>query len=361
MDDLLAFYGGELDVSALPRGIKTIYQRYLNRATTLLHNVPESSRSEFGFFHNIRLALIRSLSFNAFATPDKAAYGIAVFAGFIAQVYDTFFKLFSHPEVLPSAGNPDNEEIRQSYMLFPASLSNSAPTQVEHLLQTVYFQSLPRDPVRAELASDLALLSLEFMLQHELAHIAGGHLDYLRNHTGELCLLEFADERNNQLPADVSKAFECDADRAAGYLSSVFIGAAASTRHYRQNPTNYILNASAEETFHIWGMAIDTIFRIIEQVSRKSGMTTNSTHPHPDTRYQFFVVGAIEGIKAVYPDLERAALIGLGAAPRNCQRAWELLGWPTSSSDRLEKAHIGSKLNELLHDLSPHVRQYRPK
>jgi hypothetical protein len=88
--------------------------------------------------------------------------------GTLAFIFD---RMLADPRILPLIGDPSVEDARLP--LIPA-LGGDYIRSVE----SVPAFSPPRDPVRYNYARKLGELAFDFMVTHEFAHIANGHVDH---------------------------------------------------------------------------------------------------------------------------------------------------------------------------------------
>ncbi|MBA4056647.1 MAG: hypothetical protein C0490_18175, partial [Marivirga sp.] len=95
---------------------------------------------------------------NACAASYKKKYLIGVNTGFFAAAWDLFLRMLSHEKILTTIGDCSKEK-------FPGP-DAWGPEMV------------PKDETRLHYAAHLTNLALNYVFQHELGHILGGHIDY---------------------------------------------------------------------------------------------------------------------------------------------------------------------------------------
>lgn len=327
---MLAGHGGELFLPNLHSAVRSIFEQYIGAVENFL-----SGEHSNRIFKNATVTLIRNLDVHAFAFRGSSGNcDVLVYAGLVAHVYDLFFKVMAQPEVLPGIGNPGLEAARAYVPLANLRYASNGTDQVEATLEHSFFSRLPQDVERQQFAVALAHFALLFVLQHEIAHIVGGHHEYLRT--------------LSPVTRPILRALECDADRAAGYLSAIWVASIALDRrnshHWFKTP---------DEVFHAWGFAIDLVFRLLDHVTRRS-----ADYPRPETRYKMFSVGTLESIKLRHVELVDSAATGLAFAPQSGARTWDVFGWPISYSVNFERDQNDDAVLDTLDRILPDVRRF---
>jgi hypothetical protein len=94
----------------------------------------------------------------------------------------TFFLLLACAEIVPAIGNPLNERSPG----FPPLGSF-----LDYNGEKRFGRVMPRDRARTAAAFWFGDVAVLFVFFHELGHVFGGHVDYLRDRAGRLVLAEF--------------------------------------------------------------------------------------------------------------------------------------------------------------------------
>lgn len=118
----------------------------------------------------------------AYAFYDRVSHVgfVAMFTGVVHLLHDMFYRMLSHPDVLPTIGRAEDETVRQPYA------SEGLWDDYNALLASRgrgggrLADVIPRDPGRKRYAEILANHALDFLILHELAHITHGHCEYLQ-------------------------------------------------------------------------------------------------------------------------------------------------------------------------------------
>lgn len=341
-------YGGELSVEALPRPVQRLFDRYAGTVGRLraFPDEPGLRRvlrtTHFGFVDNA--------AFNAIAGTRDGHYFIGVFGGTVLAVYDSFLRIFANPRVFPAIGDVTVEDGSSDRSLM--RLTGWRERASVQQLASESFNALPRDAGRAQVALDLADLALLFVYHHEACHIAGGHLQYLAGLTGEDDSLEFGMVQSGKVPGPIARALECDADRAGGHLTTSLVRMMIE-RGYKSP----LMSLDADLVLLLWGFAVEVLLRIMDLVAMERREA--DSHPHPDTRFKFFVWGSVTALQEEPGDLAAAALRGFAAAPQTADRVWGEMGWPPFRHARFDRRSEEDELLHVLDEVLPMSRIYR--
>ncbi|MEQ1829798.1 MAG: hypothetical protein ABL921_27800 [Pirellula sp.] len=212
----------------------------LKRQISLGNTIVDSARKTLPKLPPIYFGVVDNMDFNARAISIDGKYVICVYVGAILVLHQLFARMLADQRVLPQIGNVSNEarEI--------AVLGSISP---ESLLQPAHpgLVSSPLDFERRVFQRHLVDLAMHFLVCHEIAHIANGHLDF--------------DRLNKSDPsyAIESQTIEMDADSSAVACGVLLI------RHRLENNPNPPwdkLYASVNQCAFSWAFAISSFFRL---------------------------------------------------------------------------------------------------
>src|SRR5260370_38279539 len=178
-DEIFAAYGGRLYPAPpfFARSLevdRTALVYWVRRVKTALDvmRLPE-----------IYFDYLSSGSVNAVAS-ETLGYGyIGRTWGAIAVLGDLFFRMLSHPDVLPfigiSSGEALDESLKDGISLDATSFQARRRGDTDPRQNQVW-ATVPKDPLRCHFARLCGRAATDFLILHELAHIGYGHLRYLK-------------------------------------------------------------------------------------------------------------------------------------------------------------------------------------
>jgi hypothetical protein len=114
---------------------------------------------------------------NAKAVVAGGELLIGLSVGSVILAHDLFFRLLSHPAVLPGVGDPEAERAGRAVYQFYFDSDQLVSALGERGLTLNDLR--PRDPVRDLVARGMAALAVDFLVVHELRHVLAGHTSYL--------------------------------------------------------------------------------------------------------------------------------------------------------------------------------------
>jgi hypothetical protein len=150
-------------------------------------------------------------SFNAFAFAHDGRYVISVNYGALILLTDLVHRLFCLPEAFSWVGDPRAEDASRAFH----PLSNDAQSYMRRFIADPR-PVIPKNLPRRRAAVFLLPLAIEFIIAHELRHIVGGHLDWLKKHSGGFCISE-AERLVEPATGMAYQPLEQDADEVAMY------------------------------------------------------------------------------------------------------------------------------------------------
>lgn len=157
-------------------------------------------------FPVIDIFFVNNPNFNALATINKHVDFIGVNLGTIFILEDLFYRMMSHPDIMPSIGEAKSEKEKKIY--------NPKIVNAEELLIAKPYeeQIYPQDQTRYWYAISLAKSAFLYMILHELGHLFLGHLHYVKNYTNHLLVVEDNDIDYKKLSELDYQTLELDAD-----------------------------------------------------------------------------------------------------------------------------------------------------
>ncbi len=166
-------------------------------------------------FPEVYAGIANSPMMNACAFRVGDTYYIAVCRGVFDLLSEAFIRLLSRADVFPWLGNA------------PAvnSLVKLPPLRRDLAMPTPNLASLSYDPVRLNTASWMGGRAIEFLVGHEVRHLTGGHVDYVKNALKSNMIVEATSISTPSEKNVIKQAIELEADFAAliGVLE-IFLG-----------------------------------------------------------------------------------------------------------------------------------------
>ncbi|HDL01038.1 MAG TPA: hypothetical protein ENH23_02265 [candidate division Zixibacteria bacterium] len=279
-------WGSRLDERNSTKELQDYKQSHHN----LLDGYRANSNQLLKPFPNIIYDYIHNFSFNAYAFKYNKHHLIGINVGVWATLTDLFHRMLAHREVLPKIGNPNKETAGTSiddYYGNIIELISNTPLEKIKL-------RFPRDHIRQLYAFHLSSIAMDFVFEHELAHILFGHVDYLHDCLGIDFTSEFqSSEVLNQNQFDL-QTLEMNADTmglancAFRALNAVRDNSIANTHFHVFYSDNY--QALSDLTF-----AVFNTIRVFGDGDYKDTRLGKSTHPDPRVR-QVILLSFLEQI-----------------------------------------------------------------
>jgi hypothetical protein len=142
--------------------------------------VNEFKRNHCKKMHRIYFDYVDNPRLNAFAFyyPDTKSGFICVHTGAVRLIFDLFYRLLSHPDVLTMIGNPSAESVKTH--IYSEEISNDfdVACALRGASGDRFADVFPQDTRRRKYAEKLAEIALEFLVLHELSHLSAGHCEY---------------------------------------------------------------------------------------------------------------------------------------------------------------------------------------
>jgi hypothetical protein len=269
--------------------------------SSLVKSVPEI---KFGFLHCLELGA------KAKRTAEGVYY-IGLNSGSVLLMYDTFYRMLSHKEILTEIGDCDRENISHpslpGYHIDALWIKNKSTIDDTELL--------PKDPTRYCYARHLADLALNFLLVHELNHVAHGHLDLKINLGGHASHSEKLKRRIDYNEYVFHQTLEFDADCVAVAKSL----RNAISRWQGVRPPSALtkqFHQSFEMTIWNWSFAVMTMVRImLDGTFYSFDGCRKQKHPLPRLRQALLLSTVFQYLIEYFPTelklINREKLVGI--------------------------------------------------
>jgi hypothetical protein len=252
---------------------------------------------------------------NAVAASSEGLYVIGVHAGMVLATFEFFLALMACTEILPSIGDARGEIPRG----FP-SLSSF----LDYSENRRWPRIIPRDRARVAAAMWFGDVGMLFGFFHELGHVFGGHLDYIREHTGSLVLKEFSTDRPAGVDRRLFQAFELDADRRAA--CSLLNWLADAKRPLRAAEAAANIAQTAPDRLRWFCFTLGCTFLLLNAFSEILLPTSQATHPNVRMRAvtSTFMASQYLQDKGLVTDAEATGAFGKACA--DMLKVCEVLG-----------------------------------
>ncbi len=195
-----------------------LIQEYV-RAKASIHSARQPAISE-GKIPDIDFYFIENTKANACAFEMGGRGYIGVFTGAVLLTRDLFYRMLSHPEILPRVGDSGAERVGPYHS---QGLSNDYQDLLDGRPPEFKLEDVaPRDPNRRAYADVLARIALDFLVYHEFAHIRNGHCRYRNAITGTPFIAEHVSNafgQSSSIDPLTSQVIEMEADSFAAHVT----------------------------------------------------------------------------------------------------------------------------------------------
>lgn len=163
-----------------------------------------------------KICFIDNQQYNAKVKTDGDLTVIEINIGVIMQIYHLAFLIMMSDIFFPELSG--GEAIDQMELL---DFELPRIELREDNFKEINFYSGPSDPIRVAVAQVIAMFGIEFVIFHEMGHILGGHLEYIKNTLG---IHELLAQGSDQIISERIKdnityqTIEMDADAIAVHL-----------------------------------------------------------------------------------------------------------------------------------------------
>lgn len=271
---------------------------------------------------------------NAFACIYRDQYFIGVTKGAVASLALFFERMLSDRRILMQIGNSDGEMEHPplTYPLAEALVQDNLANGPNH----------PTDSMRQDYCKWLTLSALDFLILHELGHIANGHVDRAVAKQLSPFIAEFGGEPLTPEEAIELHLMEIDAD---GFAASQGV---CKTMNVVKNPPYAIPQlASYDGLLFSWLFAVFSFFRMFGDTPIASIDVYEKRHPPHRQRVAFFwnaVVAASENVAGIIAGQLAPVVWQAGSST---ERAFHFLtGEPISPPERYSEAFEPTNQNK---------------
>jgi len=208
----------------------------------------------------VALLVLDDSEINAYATKFDNSYAIMLNSALFDAIHRFFRNILAHPSTFLSIGNFAIETV-------PTAKNSLTFDQFVADIPK-YANRIPQDQTRSEFADHLTELTMRFVIEHELAHIITGHLDFDPKLTK---ILEIAN--NSNLTEEENFGIEMHADEIAFFscLHWIFDSVNGTERIHSKQIFIETLDAQIHDLY----TATYSLFQIFSHLS------VSTTHPNP--------------------------------------------------------------------------------
>lgn len=337
-------YGGKLSKNVVRSDAWDLLEELLFYFKELL-KVSDKDTSNYPVA-NIYCNYIDNPSINAVAFNYKKCEFVGIFAGAYLLIWDTFLALLSSPKILREIGNPALETVKDE----------NIAQHILHPRDGYYLALFPKDHVRYKAAQALSLNVMNFLLAHEVAHHAHGHLLFLKGEFEADSLIEYPLEPLYKKQLQIRRLLELDADMHAFRFS---IDSWA-----RLNIQGSFPELKELHFLQTWSFSLGIIFRLFDIHTRNTADYSRKPHPRPDIRFMYAYVVGLEEVKNRAPHLETSYKKSFHNSYTLIDKIWKMLKMPTQSFKTIdpslsyEMGDLTIQLNCLVND---HLKKYTIK
>jgi hypothetical protein len=272
--------GGRFDTRDTRLVTPTAAKIYDDQASRAKRYIDEARKHPIPSLPPIHFDFIDSAAVNAAAFSVSGKYFIGVTWGALAALHMLFFRMLAHPGVLVDIGNSAAEDA--NVPLIPLLGSD-----VRLPLEAGYTAIWPRDPIRMQYARLLWNTAFGFLVGHEVAHIANGHVDWRGKNQGTPFIAELgwtgsiAEDRLDR------QVIEWDADSlAATHAAHSFRRSFEKSRE--TPPVLELVFQDEADTFFSLFFAISGLFRLFGDTPFTGADLGQVSYP-PERLRQFMV------------------------------------------------------------------------
>lgn len=290
-DRLTLSDGGIFRWEEAPEPARTVYKIVLERASDLVASV----RSALPLLPEIEIHFVRSPRINAAAYLYNGSFYIGLTTGIVVMTRFFFGQMLAEPTLFPNIGNSNLEHAEGD------RLRGYIPDAEELVLQRI-IPVAPLCPTRRDYADFLWDQSMMFLVGHEIAHIAHGHLGYYVNKTGVNSMVELG-AIGHQVGELDRQSIEMDADRRSAF--SRFDSGKISLESDMRRPNWYRTEGDKEQWLFDSAVSTNVLFRLLGDSHFNHARLSEIPYPPlPLRRIMLEMVTAYVAIET-WPELTR--------------------------------------------------------
>jgi hypothetical protein len=267
-------YGGRLAWEQLPFPDAVQFFGFMaDRATRLI----ESARAFLPKLPPIHFDFVDSGAINAYAFKREGRYFIGVTSGALFMLQLVIGRILSDRQLLHHVGKPDEEDESQPI------LTTIIP-DAGRMWRAGWKPITPKSLLRSSYLTHLLYQAELFLVGHEIAHIARGHVDYLASKRGAAFLVEMGQGPGSADDLIERQTLEGDADRRSALAGARSVQDTLA-KPDRPAPPWATAPPGLGELAYDWSFAMNTLFRLFGDVRLAgSGITTSNYPPLPVRR-----------------------------------------------------------------------------
>lgn len=236
-------------------------------------------------FPSVNVDYIDNTLLNAVASKKDGKYYIGIYAGTFILLNELFLRMMSSPNIYPEIGD-SSKEVPTKKLFNPHQFDLSIYSMCKPDDEDV----MPKDPTRRLYAALLTKTALNFLFDHEYAHIAFGHVDYLA-----ASQKIFSMEENEIIKVDPLnyQTLEMDADCFATHQGMLLLK--------KINDSPLIVKEQRrpfycgwENGMFNWLFAVYSLFRIFGYKNYKLSELLQYTHPPTGIRQRIISASVMD-------------------------------------------------------------------
>jgi hypothetical protein len=266
--------GGRLD-RRIPAGTpaESLYAEIERAANGMIlsarSHVPRLPEIHFDFIHN---GII-----NAYAFKSERRYFVGVTTGTLYMLQVVLNRMLAEHSLFPSYGNPNDEADDlpplKGYVAHAQKMRDAGHRPV-----------FPRTFARFQCSGYFFFNAFLFLLGHEIAHIARGHVDYMEAEVGSPFVAELTGGGTAPTPEIERQTIEMDADMRSIRAMAASLELTNRNAARFQRPWTSAV-PDLETLIWDWAFAMHTLFRLFGDIEfRPSELTRDDYPPLPVRR-----------------------------------------------------------------------------
>ena len=261
-------FGGRLD-RRIPAGTpaESLHTKIEQVANGMIlsarSHVPHLPEIHFDFIHNGKI--------NAYAFKSNGRYFVGVTTGTLYMLQVVLSRMFADRGLFPTYGNPNDE----ADDLPP--LKGYVP-HAQKMCDAGIRPVLPRTLARFQCSGYFFFNAFLFLLGHEIAHIARGHVDYWETESGSPFVAELTGGGSAPTLEIERQTIEMDADMRSIFAHAASIELTTRNAARFEHPWSSAF-PDLETQIWDWAFAMHTFFRLFGDIQFRTSELTTETYP----------------------------------------------------------------------------------